>query len=187
MDAKAIAAGVGGLVVGVALASFTKAGLATPGRLLDGLPGQGVARSLELGDALAAPEAARARRQAGPRPELRIHTMQGGRAARASGSGLAPETISGVVTAATRAPLGELDGLVLDGGIVVKFPPHVGLAIEAMVGPGQTITATGWRHVTPLGELHFSALELVLPGGETLEVHGPGAPLPPPPGAGYSG
>lgn len=39
------------------------------------------------------------------------------------------ETVTGAVTGATRAPMGELNGFVLDSGIVVKFPPHIGCTL----------------------------------------------------------
>lgn len=195
MRGKTALIAVGGLIAGVILTSWLRPGLATPTGTFGSQAPQAPGTGLELQEPVSPRTSNRPLGNQGAlgRPRLQqvarhnrsLPTVQPGFGAENWG-GIEMETVSGAVTGATRAPMGELDGFVLGSGIVVKFPPHIGYALEGLVGEGQSISATGWQTVTPFGERHFHAATLTLPSGEELQVGGPGlAPLPPP-GARYA-
>lgn len=59
-------------------------------------------------------------------------------------------SVSGVVTGWNRNPEGRLDGLLLDDGTEVRFPPHRAEAVRGAIRDGAAVEATGvWqgRHV----------------------------------------
>lgn len=53
-------------------------------------------------------------------------------------------SLSGTVQQYLLSPHGEVDGLLLSDGAVVKFPPHLGLALAATVKTGDAVTAVGF-------------------------------------------
>jgi nucleotide-binding universal stress UspA family protein len=56
------------------------------------------------------------------------------------------ESVSGVVTGWNRNREGDLDGLLLDDGTEVRFPPHRAEAVRAAVREGAEVEASGvWR------------------------------------------
>lgn len=56
------------------------------------------------------------------------------------------ETVSGVVKSWNQKPDGKFDGLVLDDGTEVRFPPPRSEAIRAAVGEGSEVEASGvWQ------------------------------------------
>lgn len=66
-------------------------------------------------------------------------------------SGVTP-SVSGAVQQYLLNPLGEVDGLLLSDGTVVKFPPHLGTMLVATVHPGDPVTVTGFLGpATPQG------------------------------------
>ena len=61
-------------------------------------------------------------------------------------------SVSGTVQQYLLTPHGEVEGLLLSDGTVVKFPPHLGAALASNVKPGDTVTALGFfGPVTPQG------------------------------------
>lgn len=77
-------------------------------------------------------------------------------------------------------PNGEADGLLLDNGTQVAFPPHLSAPLTAALKPGDTLRITGWRAGggTPV----LRAVQIRT--GERLVVDdsaGPAAMPPPPP------
>jgi len=55
-------------------------------------------------------------------------------------------SVSGVVTGWNRNPEGRLDGLLLDDGTEVRFPPHSSEAVRSAIRDGAEVEATGvWR------------------------------------------
>ena len=55
-------------------------------------------------------------------------------------------TVDGQVQRLLINPFGEVDGLLLADGRVVKMPPHLGEAVAAVVAPGQTVRVGGYAH-----------------------------------------
>ena len=70
------------------------------------------------------------------------------------------KTVQGKVESFTTAPLGEVDGAVLDDGTVVHWPPHLGDRIANMIGKGDRIRATGWMETGPAGDTHLEIQSL---------------------------
>jgi hypothetical protein len=51
--------------------------------------------------------------------------------------------ISGAVERALRGPKGEVNGVLLTDGTVVRFPPHAAFDFAAVLQPGQAFAAEG--------------------------------------------
>jgi hypothetical protein len=83
-----------------------------------------------------------------------------------------PMNVEGLVTEYARNPRGDIDGLILKDGTVVRFPPHQSREIQELIALGDTVTIQGRRHVTPRGEniLHADRIEA---HGKTIEREGP--------------
>ncbi|MGJ7581082.1 hypothetical protein ACSFA3_12940 [Variovorax sp. RHLX14] len=75
---------------------------------------------------------------------------------------------------------GDANGVLLDSGTIVRFPPRVGDAYEGNLRPGSAIEARGWGTRSPNG----SALEATALGSSTETMRdlfaGPGAKPPQP-------
>lgn len=53
-------------------------------------------------------------------------------------------SVTGTVQQYLLNPHGEVDGLLLSDGTIVRFPPHLGIALATSVKAGDTITAVGF-------------------------------------------
>ena len=75
---------------------------------------------------------------------------------------------------------GDVNGVMLDDGSIVRFPPHVGAELAAMLQPGSTLHAKGWGSRGPLG----SAIEATAigPTADGLRALFAGPGMAPPPG-----
>jgi hypothetical protein len=62
-------------------------------------------------------------------------------------------TISGRVTATLHGARGEVNGALLDNGVVLRLPPPEAERMQALLQPGQTITVRGARLDTALGSV----------------------------------
>jgi hypothetical protein len=81
----------------------------------------------------------------------------------------------GLVTRYLMNPRGDVDGLLLDDGTQVKFPPHMSAELTATVKPGQTVTVQGFR------ENRISVKAFVISTGNASVVeHEPTSPPIPP-------
>ncbi len=97
-------------------------------------------------------------------------------------------TITGVVRNFNYGP-GGLDGLILDRGTVVHFPPEYGNQVTALAPAGSSIAASGWSHVGPAGDSLFDA-DMITNQRSRASVTLTGAappPLAPPPPPGPAG
>ncbi|WP_437188011.1 OB-fold nucleic acid binding domain-containing protein [Planctomicrobium sp. SH668] len=66
-------------------------------------------------------------------------------------------------------PEGDIDGLILQDDTVIKFPKHLGDALQQLVQIGDEVQVIGWRHETPKGDIHLHADRIVATGsGEEL-------------------
>jgi hypothetical protein len=90
------------------------------------------------------------------------------------------KTVQGTVRQFTSAPKGEVDGLVLDDGTVVHWPPHLERKFTAILAKGDRVRATGRMETGPAGDTHFEVQAITnLRTNASAEV-GEGPPPPPP-------
>ena len=61
------------------------------------------------------------------------------------------QTISGRIAAALHGKRGEVNGALLDNGIILRLPPPEAERLQAWLQPGQTVAVRGVSLVTPLG------------------------------------
>lgn len=62
-------------------------------------------------------------------------------------------TISGTISATLHGARGEVNGALLDNGILLRLPPPEADRMQALLQPGQTIAARGARLDTVLGSV----------------------------------
>ncbi|RZI66292.1 hypothetical protein [Variovorax guangxiensis] len=75
---------------------------------------------------------------------------------------------------------GDVNGVLLDNGSIVRFPPHVGAELAAALQPGSTLHAKGWGSRGPQGSaIEATAIGPTADGMRELFA-GPG--MAPPPG-----
>jgi hypothetical protein len=70
----------------------------------------------------------------------------------------ASQTAQGKVQRMTSAPMGEIDGAVLDDGTVIHWPPHMANRFSAIVARGDRVKVSGWIETGPAGDTHFEVL-----------------------------
>ena len=97
-------------------------------------------------------------------------------------------TVSGVVRNFNYGP-GGLDGLILDQGTVVHFPPEYGSQVSSALPIGSTVAASGWSHTGPAGDTLFDADKITNQRSRASisMTAGPAAAPPPPPPPGPPG
>jgi len=80
----------------------------------------------------------------------------------------------GKITQYSLTPRGDVDGLILEDGTEVHFPPHLGLEVAAAMRPGETVTIHGLKaKELPL----IQAISLTGDvSGRTVMDHGPRGP-----------
>ena len=62
------------------------------------------------------------------------------------------KTVRGTVRQFTTAPKGEVDGLTLDDGTVIHWPPHLESRFTVIVKKGDRVEAVGRMETKPMGE-----------------------------------
>ncbi len=85
-------------------------------------------------------------------------------------------TVKGKVAQYDLTPRGDVDGLILDDGTEVHFPPHLGTEIVAVVKPGDAVTVHGLKaRALPLVQAMSVTADA---SGKTVQDNGPpgGAP-----------
>ena len=70
----------------------------------------------------------------------------------------ASQTAQGKVQRMTSAPMGEIDGAVLDDGTVIHWPPHLADRFSAIIARGDRVKVSGWMETGPAGDTHFEVL-----------------------------
>src|SRR5207248_2224424 len=65
------------------------------------------------------------------------------------------KTAQGRVQSFTTAPMGEVDGAVLDDGTVIHWPPHLTDRFTAILARGDRVKASGWMETGPAGDTHL--------------------------------
>jgi len=84
------------------------------------------------------------------------------------------ETVSGRVERLLKNGKGDVDGLALEKGAEVHFPPHIGREVEKVVKPGDPVEVDGRQKTRPEGEKVFEATQ-IRSQGKTIEVRPPHA------------
>jgi len=80
---------------------------------------------------------------------------------------------------------GGVDGLILDRGTVVHFPPEYGNQVTALAPAGSSIAASGWSHIGPAGDSLFDADVITNQRSRaSVALTAAAQPPPPPPGPG---
>ena len=83
-----------------------------------------------------------------------------------------PVNAEGKVTQYASNPHGDVDGLILSDGTIVKLPPHQSSELQALVQVGDEVSVDGRRNVTPHGEVHLHA-DVIRANGKSIERDGP--------------
>ena len=78
----------------------------------------------------------------GPRPGYRVDSA-------------ATQSVQGTIQRMTTAPMGEVDGAILDDGTVIHWPPHLTDRFSAVVARGDRVKFSGWMETGPAGDKHF--------------------------------
>jgi hypothetical protein len=65
------------------------------------------------------------------------------------------KTVRGRIQSFTTAPMGEVDGAVLDDGTVIHWPPHLADRFTAILARGDRVKASGWMETGPAGDAHL--------------------------------
>ncbi len=90
----------------------------------------------------------------------------------------AARSVQGKVQRLTRAPMGEIDGALLNDGTVIHWPPHLADRFSALITQGAIVKVSGWMETGPAGDTHFEVQSATnLRTNETVGTVGP-APLP---------
>ena len=63
--------------------------------------------------------------------------------------------MQGTVQRLTTAPMGEIDGAILDDGTVIHWPPHLADRFSAVIARGDRVQLSGWMETGPAGDTHF--------------------------------
>ena len=87
----------------------------------------------------------------------------------------------GTVTRITTAPMGEVDGAVLDNGTWLHWPPHMQNTFANLVKAGDRVRATGRTETGPAGDTHFE-VQSVTNTRTGVTVENPDAVVMAPPG-----
>jgi hypothetical protein len=93
------------------------------------------------------------------------------------------ETISGRVKSFLKNDKGDTDGISMENGAVVHFPPHMSTSITKLVTVGDRIEVRGHEQTLPKGEVVVEA-ERVEKGGQTIDIAPPRPPRGPKPPSG---
>jgi glycine cleavage system aminomethyltransferase T len=91
----------------------------------------------------------------------------------------ATKTVQGTVRRSTTAPMGEIDGAVLDDGTVIHWPPHLAERASGVAVRGDQVRATGWMETGPEGDTHLEVR--TIRNLRTKASFDNDAPVPPPP------
>ena len=70
------------------------------------------------------------------------------------------KTVRGKVMSFTTAPKGEVDGAILEGDIVIHWPPHLEERFKGIIDKGDRVEATGLMETGPQGDKHLEVRTL---------------------------
>jgi hypothetical protein len=99
-------------------------------------------------------------------------------AARASRDNAVTSTVRGRIVRFTTAPMGEVDGAVLDDGTWLHWPPHMQDRVTGILKAGDRIRASGRTETGPAGDTHFE-IQSVTNLGSNAVAENPNFSAPP--------
>jgi hypothetical protein len=88
---------------------------------------------------------------------------------------------NGRVVRLLHADMGELNGAILDDGMIVRFPPPFGVQLQSVLQPNVQLTASGYGTQNAYGRA-LEATSLAINGQAPITVYGPESMPPPGPG-----
>jgi hypothetical protein len=92
-------------------------------------------------------------------------------------------SLSGVVRSLTYGPGGP-DGLILDQGAIIHFPPEFGSQVSSVAPVGSAVVASGWSHTGPAMDTLFDADKITNQRSRASITITAGPPPGPPPASG---
>jgi hypothetical protein len=87
----------------------------------------------------------------------------------------ASETISGRVKSFLKNDKGDVDGISMENGATIHFPPHMSLSITKLVSVGDRIEVRGHEQALPKGEVVIEA-KRIEKGGQSVDIGEPRGP-----------
>jgi hypothetical protein len=85
-------------------------------------------------------------------------------------------TTQGRITGYTTTPAGDMDGLILDSGVTIHFPPHAGRALLPLVQQREVVRVDGWETTGPTGRVIEASRVTSPTSGATVDVSALPAP-----------
>ncbi len=82
----------------------------------------------------------------------------------------------GKVKGYTTAGTGDMDGVLLDTGVRVHFPPQAGKPLLPHVQQGKSIRVVGWEVTGPEGTILEATRITAIPGGQSVDIAEVAAP-----------
>jgi hypothetical protein len=67
-------------------------------------------------------------------------------------------SVEGAIKVVRRNPHGEIDGVILEHGIILHFPPHAGRQFASLLREGQLLAAVGFGTVNDFGQAIAAAM-----------------------------
>ena len=89
------------------------------------------------------------------------------------------QTARGTIRSVTTAPMGEIDGAILDDGTVIHWPPHLSGRFSAIASRGERVKAAGRMETGPAGDKHLE-VRTITNLGTNATVEDGDAPRPQP-------
>jgi hypothetical protein len=91
--------------------------------------------------------------------------------------------IGGVVRAFNYGPAGDVDGLILNSGVIIHFPPEQSSQVTPLAPLGSRVQIRGWSHIGPAGDQLIDAQNITnRQTGASISLAAPPIGPPPPPG-----
>lgn len=91
-------------------------------------------------------------------------------------------SLNGSVAAWSYSSKGDMHGFYLDSGVEVKFAPHEGASVDAILDVGSSASVSGCLTTSPSGNTHLKATTIT--NADTGASYSVGGTAPPPKGTG---
>jgi hypothetical protein len=85
---------------------------------------------------------------------------------------LTPLSANARVSRVLYAERGEMNGAILDDGMIVRFPPHIGVQMQNLLRPNAQLAASGYGTENAYGRA-LEATSLSVDGQSPIAVYGP--------------
>jgi hypothetical protein len=98
------------------------------------------------------------------------------------GASMREMTLSGTLEHYILNDRGDIDGLILNNGYEVKFPPHIGMSVSLALAqqPSATIQASGYGTTNGFGTVVDAMTGSLTVGNQSIALAGPPGPPPAP-------